>query len=156
LACTKENEADGWTPIQAWALRQRAKGRSVLFIHHSGKTEAQRGTSRREDVLDTMIALKRPADYHPEQGAVFEVHFEKARGLYGDDVKPIEATLTTDIASKLGVGKSTISKHANRAKSTGLIEPQRKESWVYPTINWQKAGTRSHGGNGLALRHGVG
>jgi hypothetical protein len=96
LSGAKENDADGWTPVQAWALQQRAKGRSVLFIHHSGKTGAQRGTSRREDVLDTVIALKRPADYHPEQGAVFEIHFEKARGLYGDAVKPIEATLTTD------------------------------------------------------------
>jgi putative DNA primase/helicase len=96
LTSAKENEADGWTPIQAWALRQRAKGRSVLFIHHSGKTGQQRGTSRREDVLDTVIALRRPAGYHPELGAVFEIHFEKARGLYGDDVKPIEAALVTD------------------------------------------------------------
>ena len=96
LAGAKENEADGWTPIQAWALRQRAAGRSVLFIHHSGKGGQQRGTSRREDVLDTVIALRRPIDYQPDQGAVFEIHYEKARGIYGDDVKSIEATLLTD------------------------------------------------------------
>ena len=98
LARAKENEADGWTPIQAWALRQRAMGRSVLFVHHSGKGGQQRGTSRREDVLDTVIALRRPMDYHPDQGAVFEIHFEKARGIYGDDVKSIEASLKTDNA----------------------------------------------------------
>jgi putative DNA primase/helicase len=96
LAAAKENEADGWTPVQGWALKQRAAGRSILFIHHSGKGGAQRGTSRREDVLDTVIALRRPADYLPDQGAVFEIHFEKNRGLYGDDVKSIEATLSTD------------------------------------------------------------
>lgn len=96
LSRAKENEADGWTPIQAWALRQRAIGRSVLFVHHSGKGGQQRGTSRREDVLDTVISLKRPTDYQSDQGAVFEIHFEKARGIYGDDVKPIEATLSTD------------------------------------------------------------
>ena len=96
LAAAKENEADGWTPIQGWALKQRAAGRSVLFVHHSGKGGAQRGTSRREDVLDTVIALRRPADYQSDKGAVFEVHFEKNRGLYGDDVKSIEATLSTD------------------------------------------------------------
>jgi hypothetical protein len=39
----------------------------------------QRGTSRREDALDTVIALRRPDDYSPEQGARFEVHFEKLR-----------------------------------------------------------------------------
>lgn len=96
LTQTKENEADGWTPVQAWALRQRSIGRSVLFVHHAGKGGQQRGTSRREDVLDTVLSLRRPVDYHPDQGAVFEVHFEKARGIYGDDVKPIEASLTTN------------------------------------------------------------
>lgn len=96
LSGAKENDGDGWGPIQGWALKQRAAGRSVLFVHHSGKGGAQRGTSRREDVLDTSIALRRPADYEPDQGAVFEIHFEKARGIHGEDVKPIEATLTTD------------------------------------------------------------
>ena len=89
----KESEGEGWLPVQQWALLQRAAGRSVLFIHHAGKNGEQRGTSRREDVLDTVIALKRPGDYTPDMGACFEVHFEKARGLYGDDTKPFEARL---------------------------------------------------------------
>ncbi len=94
LTAAKENEADGWTPVQAWALKQRRMGRSVLFVHHAGKGGAQRGTSRREDTLDTVLALKRPVDYCADQGAVFEIHFEKARGLYGRDVEPIEARLS--------------------------------------------------------------
>ena len=49
-----------------------------------------------QDVLDTVINLKRPSGYRPEEGAVFEVHFEKARGIYGDDVAPFEAHLTHD------------------------------------------------------------
>ena len=65
----------------------------MLLIHHAGKGGAQRGTSRREDVLDTVISLKRPSDYEEAQGARFEIHFEKARGIFGDDVKPIEAQL---------------------------------------------------------------
>lgn len=92
----RENEAEGWLPVQQWALQQRAGGRSVLFVHHAGKGGAQRGTSRREDILDTVIALKRPPDYTPEQGASFEVHFEKSRGFYGDESKPFEASLTAD------------------------------------------------------------
>lgn len=91
----RENEAESWQPVQEWALRQRAAGRSVLFIHHSGKGGQQRGTSRREDVLDTVIALRYPGDYSPDQGATFEVHFEKSRGIYGEDTKPFEAKLTT-------------------------------------------------------------
>jgi hypothetical protein len=91
-----ENDAESWTVMQTWALRHRAAGRSVLFIHHSGKGGAQRGTSRREDVLDTVIGLRKPADYSPQQGARFEVHIEKARGFFGDDAKSFDAHLTTD------------------------------------------------------------
>jgi hypothetical protein len=92
----RENDAESWLPIQPWALRQRQQGRSVLFIHHSGKGGAQRGTSKREDILDTVISLKRPAEYNPADGAVFEVHFEKTRDMHGEDAQPFEARLQTD------------------------------------------------------------
>ncbi|MFY0183850.1 AAA family ATPase [Stenotrophomonas rhizophila] len=91
----KENEGESWQPVAEWALRMRASGRSVVFIHHAGKGGQQRGTSKREDLLDTVIALRRPGDYTPDEGARFEVHFEKARALYGEDVAPLEATLIT-------------------------------------------------------------
>jgi len=91
----KENEAEGWLPVQEWALRLRSKGKSILFIHHSGKGGQQRGTSKREDVLDTVIGLKHPSDYSPEQGCRFELHFEKARGIAGSDVKPLELQMTS-------------------------------------------------------------
>ena len=89
----RENEAESWLPVQEWALEQRRAGRSVVFIHHAGKGGAQRGTSRREDVLDTVIALKKPADSQADQGARFEVHFEKNRAFHGEDAKPFEAAL---------------------------------------------------------------
>jgi hypothetical protein len=91
-----ENDAESWQPLQTWALRHRAQGRSVVFIHHSGKGGAQRGTSRREDVLDTVIGLRRPSDYSQTQGARFEVHIEKGRSLYGEDAAAFEAQLTAD------------------------------------------------------------
>lgn len=90
-----ENDAESWVQISSWALQHRAAGRSIVFIHHSGKGGAQRGTSRREDLLDVTIGLKRPPDYSPDEGARFEVHFEKARHLWGDDVAPFEALLAT-------------------------------------------------------------
>jgi len=89
----RENEAESWLPVQQWALGQRRAGRSVLFMHHAGKGGQQRGTSRREDVLDTVVSLRRPADHSPDQGARFEVHYEKSRGFHGDDAKPFEAAL---------------------------------------------------------------
>lgn len=89
----RENDAEGWLPVQEWMLGLRQRGLSVCMIHHAGKGGQQRGTSSREDVLDTVIALKRPQDYRQEEGARFEVHLEKARGICGEDAKSFEATL---------------------------------------------------------------
>ena len=89
----KEDESDSWLPIQNWLLSLRSLGKSVLQIHHAGKSGQQRGTSRREDVLDTVISLKRPRDYIQAEGARIEFHFEKSRAILGDEVKPFEARL---------------------------------------------------------------
>ena len=90
-----ENEGESWLSTQHWLLQLRRSGRAVLIVHHSGKGGQQRGTSRREDVLDTVIALRRPFDYTADQGARFEVHIEKGRGLYGAGAQPFEAQLVT-------------------------------------------------------------
>jgi putative DNA primase/helicase len=89
----RENEADDWGGFQGWLLSMRRAGKLVILVHHAGKGGQQRGTSRREDALDTVIALRRPADYSPREGARFEVHVEKARGAMGPDVAPFEAVL---------------------------------------------------------------
>lgn len=57
----EENGGDSWVVVQQWARQQRRAGRSVLFVHHDGKTGQQRGSSRREDILDMVIQLRRPA-----------------------------------------------------------------------------------------------
>ena len=83
--CTSSSESasDAWVPMQNWLLRLRRQGVAVLLIHHAGTNGRQRGTSRREDALDTVIALRRPEDYAPEQGDRFEIHFEKLRQRVG-------------------------------------------------------------------------
>jgi putative DNA primase/helicase len=89
----RENDSDAWSPIQQWLLQLRRRGISVLIVHHAGKGGEQRGTSRREDVLDTSISLRRPSDYASTEGARFEVHIEKGRGIHGEHAKPFEASL---------------------------------------------------------------
>ena len=89
----RENESDSFVGLQSWCLRQRAAGRSVLLIHHTGKNGEQRGSSKKEDVMDSSLKLRRPIGYDASQGARFEVHFEKARGFFGDDAAPFEARL---------------------------------------------------------------
>ena len=69
---------------------------AVLLIHHAGTNGRQRGTSRREDALDTVVALRRPDDYSPEQGARFECHYEKLRNrVDGNSAVPFEARIET-------------------------------------------------------------
>jgi len=134
----KENDADSWVPVQSWALAQRRAGRSVVFIHHGGKSGQQRGSSRKEDVLDTVISLRRPPDYSAEQGCRFEMFFEKTRGFHGPEAEPFEARLIgnqwaiteirsgddldtlkalrkqglsiRDIADRTGLGKTTVAR----------------------------------------------
>jgi KaiC/GvpD/RAD55 family RecA-like ATPase len=89
----KENDAESWDSVQNWALRLKAEGRTVLFVHHAGKNGGQRGTSKREDVLDTVLCLKRPENYKASEGARFEVHFEKSRGFSGEESKSFETQL---------------------------------------------------------------
>ena len=89
-----ENGSDSWALVQAWLLELRRRGKAVLIIHHSGKNGTQRGASRHEDILDTVIKLCWPHDYAAVQGARFEVHLEKARSIFGDDAEPFEAWLT--------------------------------------------------------------
>jgi putative DNA primase/helicase len=93
VRCEGESESDSWIPIQEWLLKLRRRGIAVLLVHHAGKNGSQRGTSKREDILDTIISLKRPGDYEQEQGARFQVNLEKARGISGDDAKSFEASL---------------------------------------------------------------
>jgi putative DNA primase/helicase len=96
ISVVRDNEAESWSPMQTWLLQLRRRGISVLIVHHAGKAGSQRGTSRREDVLDTTIKLRRPADYEATEGARFEVHLDKARRVVGGDAEPFEAKLQTD------------------------------------------------------------
>jgi len=76
-----ENVKKDWDPVNQWLLSVKGLGMSVIFIHHSGKSGEQRGTSAREDNVDCVIKLYRPKDYRPEMGAYFSIKYEKARNV---------------------------------------------------------------------------
>jgi hypothetical protein len=75
---------------------QRRSSRAIRLVHHANKKGDQRSTNQREDMLDLVMAIRRPADDQPAEGARFEIHFEKARCLFGEAAKPIEARLQVD------------------------------------------------------------
>jgi AAA domain/Bifunctional DNA primase/polymerase, N-terminal len=94
----RENEAESWDVMQRWLLRLRRAGKTVWLTDHASKSGANRGTSKREDIFNTVIHLKYPDDYEHQQGARFEVHFTKHRGFHGEDAESFEAQMTTDEA----------------------------------------------------------
>jgi putative DNA primase/helicase len=74
-----ENKKLDWDPVNQWLLDLRFSGVSTVLFHHTNKTGDQRGTSAREDNIDTSIILLRPHDYRIEEGARFIVKFKKIR-----------------------------------------------------------------------------
>jgi putative DNA primase/helicase len=89
----KESGSDEWQAVQDWLLSLRRLGKSVIMVHHAGKSGGQRGASRKEDILDTVVSLTRPKDYQQKEGCRVNVHLDKARGMYGKEVEPFEAKL---------------------------------------------------------------
>lgn len=85
-----ENKSIGWEPMQEWLLQLRGINKAVLLIHHSGKSGDQRGASKREDFMNTVISLKEHVLYSQEEGAKFEIRFEKGRNLYGPKARSID------------------------------------------------------------------
>jgi putative DNA primase/helicase len=118
-AVARDNDAESWSPIQEWLLKLRRRGIAVLIVHHAGKGGQQRGTSRREDVLDTSISLRRPADYSPTEGARFEVHYEKHHGFYGPDAEPFEAKL--EVRNDMAVWTTRQLDDVNRSRVAALV-----------------------------------
>jgi putative DNA primase/helicase len=57
---------------------------STIFVHHAGKSGQQRGTSKREDLLDFVLELRRPSNHSVEEGLRVEAHLTKVRGQIPD------------------------------------------------------------------------
>jgi hypothetical protein len=116
----RENDAESWHPIATWLLSLRRRGIAVLIVHHGGKNGQQRGTSKKEDLLDVVIGLSRPKDYDPQQGAVFVLEFTKARNLTGTEAESMEFTLGGDenraVWSFSSAEASTVDRVAARAR----------------------------------------
>ncbi len=88
-----EDKKQDWEPIAAWLIRLRHRGIATVLVHHAGKGGQQRGTSGREDALDTVVELDTPTDYDLREGCHFELRFTKSRSVKGEDVAPLDVRL---------------------------------------------------------------
>ncbi|WP_284347811.1 AAA family ATPase, partial [Sneathiella chinensis] len=92
-----ENEGDSWAPVQEWAVQLRKRGIAIVFVHHANKEGKQRGSHKKEDVMDIVIQLKRPDDYLAGEDATrMLVRYTKARHLEAKDTRDMEATLRNE------------------------------------------------------------
>ena len=71
------------------AVKAKSSGQVSCDASPLGKNGSSRGSSRRHDVLDTVVKLERPYDHLQKDGAKFEVHFEKSRGFAGNAAQPV-------------------------------------------------------------------
>jgi putative DNA primase/helicase len=100
LSSIDENNSEHWKVIQKWLISLRAKGLSIVMIHHAGKDKkGYRGTSRMLDCADTAISLQDVTDDKMEGEKTFskkfKVEYQKTRAFGGDDAMPFEVNLST-------------------------------------------------------------
>lgn len=91
----REDSKQDWEPINSWLIRLRHRGLATVLVHHAGKGGQQRGTSGREDSLDTVIELAKPASGDAREGCHFELNFKKNRSTTGEVVAPLDVRLET-------------------------------------------------------------
>lgn len=74
-----ENDNTAIDAIKRWLIMFRHGERSVLIVHHAGKSGEQRGASAREDPLDYSMLLSKDATISPKESK-FRLQWDKTRG----------------------------------------------------------------------------
>lgn len=74
-----EKETEDWALIEDWVSDLSWHGVSTIFVNHAGKSGDQRGTSKREDLLDFVLKLEVPSDHRTEEGLRAECQLTKLR-----------------------------------------------------------------------------
>jgi hypothetical protein len=154
-----ENKSIDWEVIQPWLLRLRRIGITVLFIHHAGRNNEMRGSSKREDPASWVIRLDHPIKTEEGNGAHFISRFTKWRSakqpktyewkycpINGEvivnvtEADPMSVFIShvesgldtcTMIAQEMGISPGHVSRLATRAEQIGIL---RKKGRKYEAI----------------------
>lgn len=86
------NDSQSWEAMQEFLLDQRSRGRSVLVVHHTNKSNSYHGTVAQTVVMDTVVSLTPPKE-KSSQGARFVLGFEKSRNLVGEDAASMQVSV---------------------------------------------------------------
>lgn len=129
-----ENDAAAWQPIQRWLIDLRRRGKVVVLIHHASRSGGARGTSKREDVLNLVLKLKK---VEGKTDACFDVLFEKNRSLTGEQTQAFRLELRQDGDAVTWLRGETTSEVVRREKQEQLqdaIRAMSREGKTYREI----------------------
>ena len=127
---------EDWRGLQAWLQAGKAQGQSVLLVHHSGKSGSQLGTTGHEIIFDTILRLERPQGYQPEQGAKFNLIFEKSRGVAGPEVATREVAMARDDAGHIvWQAQSSTKSSADRIREQIEDDPEITNAEIAKELN---------------------
>jgi putative DNA primase/helicase len=123
----EESSAEDWAPVQAWLMTHRWRGRTMLLVHHAGKSGSQRGTSKREDTPETVIKLQkmRDTDDASADQSVYQLEFDKGRELFGLAEEPMLVKLA--IRNGRTTWEHTLMRNARMDKVAQLLEAGLKQ-----------------------------
>jgi hypothetical protein len=93
LVGVRGGDSERWSEMRYFLGLQKRAARAVVMVHHANRDGAMRGLSQRADAMDLIMALRRPRDWQPTDGARVELRLEKPRHQIGAAAAPIEAQL---------------------------------------------------------------
>lgn len=148
-----------WERLQRWFIQLRARGKTVILLHHTNKTEdKQSGSTDKENIQDLILKLDTCQTEPDHKGAKFVLEFEKTRSIHTPDpsvwllqdsgewkIKSVEESIRDhvthlrakdwkdpDICKKLSISKS----HLNEimGEETPLPSPRKKKPKQIPLL----------------------
>lgn len=93
----RQDDTDLWRSFHVFNITLSARGKATVMIHHAGKSGSYLGTSEMTQAMDIVLRLQRPSDYQESQGATFEMVYEKARDLKGEDTESQLVVFKSDL-----------------------------------------------------------
>ena len=136
----RDSDVSQWQRIQGFLIGIRDIGKSVIIVHHSGKSGEQHGTSQRENIMDTIIALYQL----PQQasGLRFELKFTKTRRFFGKDAEPLCLSMETKLDGRTSWHWDSMEDYKRRQivtlQDAGLSKKQIQEELRISTLEYSK------------------
>jgi putative DNA primase/helicase len=88
-----ETDLETWMKIQDLLLYWRANNQTVILVHHANKTGDQSGTMQRENIMDTVVEIRKSDLKHYPNGTSIEWNFTKSRSFFGADADPFHLAI---------------------------------------------------------------